>query len=315
MRCLVTGATGFLGSHLVDFLLERGDQVTVLVRDPEKARARWAERVRIESAELTDRLALEAVLHRAGPGQVYHLAAQTLPTASWKDPQATFRTNLTGTVALFEAIRAWGGKTRILVVSSSAAYAVTHQGQPLTEDAAMGPISPYGVSKLAADASADLYAHRYQLDVIRVRPFYVIGPRKQGDACADFSRRMAKAEKSGRGAITVGNLDMVRDLLDVRDGIAGLVTAVEKGQAGEVYNLCSGRGYAMRDVLDRLKRFARLPIREQHDPSLLRPVDEPIKVGNPAKLMSLGWAPCFSLEESLQEILDYWRARVAADED
>ena len=312
MRSLVTGATGFLGSHLVDSLVARGDTVTALVRDAAKARAFWPGQVRVETVELTDRLALEALLHRAGPEQVYHLAAQPIPNLSWTDPQATFRTNLTGTVALMEAVRAWGGKTRLLVASSSAAYAFNPDGHPLAEDGPMGPISPYGVSKLAADAAAALYVSRYNLAVIRVRPFYVIGPRKIGDACSDFSRRIALAEKSGGGRIGVGNLDMVRDLLDVRDAVRGLTLLLEKGVVGEVYNLCSGQGYAMRDVLDRLKALALTPIQEQHDPALLRPVDEPVKVGNPARLTELGWTPRYGLDDSLQNILAYWRERVAA---
>lgn len=310
MRSLVTGATGFLGSHLVDFLVARGDTVTVLVRDAAKAKALWPTGVRVETAELTDRLALEAVLHRAGPAQIYHLAAQPFPLVSWKDPQATFRTNLTGTVALMEAVRAWGGQNRMVVVSSSAAYAVSENRQPVPEQGPMDPISPYGVSKLAADAAAALYGHRYNLSVIRVRPFFIIGPRKTGDACSDFSQRVARAEKNGQGTIAVGNLDMVRDLLDVRDGIRGLVTVMEKGVPGEAYNLCSGHGYAMREVLDRLKGQARIPVQERHDPSLLRPVDEPVKIGDPAKLMALGWAPQHALEESLRDLLGYWRDRV-----
>ena len=311
MRCLVTGATGFLGSHLVDHLVARGDKVTALVRSVEKARALWPTGVRVETAELTDRLALEALLHRAGPAQIYHLAAQPFPLVSWKDPQATFRTNLTGTVALLEAVRAWGGTTRVVMASSAAAYAVSHDGHPVAEDGTMDPVSPYGVSKLAADASAALYGHRYGLPVVRVRPFFIIGPRKTGDACSDFSHRIARAEKDGAGSIAVGNLDMVRDLLDVRDGIPGLVTAMEKGTPGEAYNLCSGRGYSMREVLDVLKGLALLPIQERHDASLLRPVDEPIKI-DPARLRALGWEPRQTLDGSLRHLLDYWRERVRA---
>lgn len=312
MRCLVTGATGFLGSHLVDYLVERGDAVTAVVRDEAKARARWPRQVRIEVADLMDRLALEAVLHRNGPDALYHLAAQPFPLVSWEDPQSTFRANLTGTVAVLEAVRAWGGATRVLTAGSSAAYAVSTGGRRLTEEDPLEPVSPYGVSKLACDAAAALYAHRYALSVIRVRPFYIIGPRKSGDACSDFSRRVALLEKSGGGAMAVGNLDAVRDLLDVRDGVRGLVTAMEKGTPGEAYNVCSGQGYAMRDVLERLKKLARVPVREQVDPALIRPVDEPVKLGDPGKLMALGWQPVHDLDDSLQVLLEYWRGQVAA---
>lgn len=310
MRYLITGATGFLGSHLVDHLRERGDAVTALVRDVAKARALWPDGVRIESAELTDRLALEAVLHRAGPDRVVHLAAQPFPMLSWKDPQATFRTNLTGTVALLEAVRAWGGKTRVLVASTSAIYAAT--ATPIPEDGAQGPISPYGVSKLAADGVAALYGQRYALQVIRARPFFVIGPRKTGDACSDFCRRLALAEVRNEETLAVGNVDMVRDLLDFRDARVALLTVLENGKTGEAYNVCSGRGIAMHEVLAHLKPLARRPIHEVLDTSLLRPVDEPVKVGDPAKLQALGWQASYTVPESLPVILEYWRARAAA---
>ncbi len=312
MKCLVTGATGFLGSHLVDRMLGRGDTVTAVVRDAAKARALWPSGVRIEAVELTDRQALEAVLHRAGPDHVYHLAAQPFPMLSWKDPQATFRTNLTGTVALLEAVRAWGGKTKVLVAGTSALYAVPHDATPIPETGALGPISPYGVSKLAADAAAALFAHRYSLSVVRVRPFFVIGPRKLGDACSDFSRRIALAEQSRQGAMAVGNLEVIRDFLDYRDAVEGLLTIMDKGSPGEAYNLCSGNGTSLHEVLDHLKKLSRTPIQEKLDASLLRPVDEPVKVGDATKLMQLGWQPRHSLEESLQEVLAYWRGRVQA---
>jgi GDP-4-dehydro-6-deoxy-D-mannose reductase len=312
MRYLVTGATGFLGSHLVDHLLARGDTVTALVRDVTKARAFWPEGVRVETAELTDRLALEGVLHRAGPDRVVHLAAQPFPMLSWKDPQATFRTNLTGTVALLEAVRAWGGKTRVLVASTSAIYAVPLNATPIAEDGVQGPISPYGVSKLAADAAAALYGQRYELAVIRARPFFIIGPRKNGDACSDFCRRMALAELRNQDTLAVGNVDMVRDLLDYRDARAGLLAILEHGRTGEAYNVCSGRGTALHEVLAYLKPLARRPIREVLDATLLRPVDEPVKVGDPTKLQSLGWQARYTVPESLPAVLDYWRERAGA---
>ena len=312
MKSLVTGATGFLGSHLVDHLLARGDTVTAVVRDAAKARGLWSSGVRLEVVELTDRQALEAVMHRSGPDHVYHLAAQPFPMLSWKDPQATFRTNLTGTIALLEAVRAWGGKTRVLVAGTSALYAVPDDATPIPETGALGPISPYGVSKLAADAAADLFAHRYHVPVVRVRPFFVIGPRKLGDACSDFSRRIALAEQRQQGAMAVGNLDVIRDFLDYRDAIAGLVTVMEKGTPGEAYNLCTGRGTSLHEVLNHLKAMARVPIQEVLDASLLRPVDEPVMVGDAAKLMQLGWQSRHTLEESLQEVLAYWRGRVQA---
>ncbi len=310
MRCLVTGATGFLGSHLVDTLVARGDEVTALVREAGRSGSTWPAGVKTVTADLTDRAAMTDALNRAAPEQIFHLAAQSYPTLSWQDPQDTFRANLTGTVVLLEAMRAWGGSARLMVVSSSAIY--TSSTRPIPEDGDHVPASPYGVSKLAADFSASLYHLRYGMNVVRVRPFFLIGPRKRADVCADFARRIALAEQSGQGAIAVGQLDVVRDFLDVRDGLSGLVAIMERGVSGEAYNVCSGHGHTLGEVLAGFKSLALVPIQEVVDPDLLRPVDEPVKVGDPARLKGLGWTPACTLSDSLRAILDYWREQVAA---
>lgn len=303
MKCLVTGATGFFGSHLVEALLSRGDDVTALIR---REGAMLPTGIRTELTELSDRSDLLRAITRAAPDLVFHLAAQSYPTVSWRDPQGTFRANLTGTVALLEALRAWGGPAKVLIASSSAIYAASEK--PIAEEGALGPASPYGVSKLAADSAAHLFGLRYGIPVVRVRPFFIIGPRKKDDVCADFARRFVAAEKCGKGEMTVGNLAIVRDFLDVRDGLAGLLQISEKGVAGEAYNLCSGRGYALSELLATFKHHARVTLRDVVDPALVRAVDEPVKVGNPAKLKALGWTPRFTLDESVANILAYWRS-------
>ncbi len=305
MRCLVTGASGFLGSHLVDQLVARGDEVVALVREAGHRSPFWPAGVKTDLADPTDREDLTDLVKRVAPDQVFHLAAQSYPNVSWGDPQGTFRANLTGTIALLEAVRAWGGPVRVLVASSSAIYAVSEQ--PISERGKLGPASPYGVSKLAADSAAHLFGQRYGIPVLRIRPFFLIGPRKRDDVCSDFARRIAHLEEQGGGVMKVGQLSVVRDFLDVRDGIGGLLTVMEQGAAGEAYNICSGSGYALSQVLAVYKSLANVSVQDELDPALVRPVEEPVKVGDPAKLEALGWSPAHSLEQSLDSILAYWR--------
>ena len=173
----------------------------------------------------------------------------------------------------------------------------------------MQPLSPYAVSKLAADYCARLYTLRYGLNILRVRPFFLIGPSKVGDVCSDLARRVVAVERGEATDVPVGQLEIVRDFLDVRDGVAAMELIAAKGEAGQDYNICAGHGYRIGDILDHYKKLAKIPVLERVDPSLMRPIDEPVKVGDPAKLKALGWMARYPLEESLSTILEYWRGK------
>jgi len=309
-RCVITGAGGFIGGYLVERMLEAGAVVEAFdVAEPKRAPRH--ERYRFTVVDVERRAELERAMRTARPDVVFHLAAQSYPGLSWDDPARTFRANILGTVNVFEAVRASGTGASIVTVCSSAEYAARNTAEPIREDTALEPSSPYGVSKLAADELARLYAERYAMRIVRVRPFYLIGPRKTGDVSSDFARGIVEIERGRRALLSVGNLEVVRDLLDVRDGVEALVLLGERGRAGEVYNICSGRGYAIREVLDIMKKLARAPVREEKDPSRSRPMDEPVKIGDPLRLKALGWSPRYSIEATLGDILDYWRAQEA----
>lgn len=307
MRCLVTGATGFIGSFLAQRLCESGCAVSALARDVARAGGLLPHAVRLLEGRVEDRDDCERAVAASEPDRVFHLAAQSYPVASWQDPQGTFSANALGTIHVLDAIRASGRDPSVVVACSSAEYAAPADGAPLPESGRLLPSSPYGVSKLAADFAAQLYADRYGMRIVRVRPFFLIGPRKTGDVCSDFARGLAAAERTGHPTLRVGNLEIVRDFLDIADGVRAFVLAAERGERGAVYNICSGRGYRLREVLDRLKAMAKVAVREEIDPSLLRPVDEPVKVGDPSRLMALGWRPERSIDDSLRDILAYWR--------
>lgn len=307
MRCLVTGASGFVGSFLVERLCGAGHDVWALVRDPARARQRLPPAAHLLEGAVEEREACSRAVGAAHPEQVYHLAAQSYPQVSWREPQRTVAVNLLGTLHVLEAIRGTCPEAVLVLAGSSAEYAADRDGRPLAETATLDPASPYGISKLAADLTGALYAQRYGARVVRVRPFFFIGPRKTDDVCSDFARGIVRCERTGDPRLRVGNLDIVRDFLDVRDGVEAMVLLAGQGQPGEAYNICRGEGFRLGDVLDRLVALSRARVRPEVDPALLRPVDEPVKVGDPARLMAMGWRPARSLDDSLRDMLDYWR--------
>ena len=305
MRIVVTGAGGFIGWHVTDALVRRGDSVQAWARHARESD--WDVPVQLVGVDMTDPAAIANNLNAFAPDLIIHLAGQSLPGLSWQDPALTYEINVIGAIHLLESVRALPKPPRVLVIGSSAEYAESADGAPIGEDAPTVPNSPYGTSKLAADQLAQLYFRRYQLDLVRVRPFFLTGPRKTGDISSDFGRRVVSIERGEEKLMRVGSLDVIRDIIDIRDGVSGLLLIAEAGRAGEVYNLCGGRRVAIRDILETYRRLARVKLDVVADPSLARPLEQNIKVGDPSKLQSLGWRAKYELDDTLSSILDYWR--------
>ena len=241
---------------------------------------------------------------------VFHLAAQSLQTVSWREPESTFEVNVFGTLNLLEAIRKTDLSPTIIVAGSSAEYGFSSPEEiPIKEDKALNPASPYGVSKVAVDMFGRLYARTYGMKIIRTRPFYVIGPRKAADVTSDFARGIVAIGRGDQMSLKVGNLEAVRDYLNVKDATRAFLLLVERGSPGAVYNICTGAGYSIQELLDRLISLSRSPVQVEPDPARMRPADEPVVVGDNSKLKALGWNPEVQLDQSLGSILDYWRAR------
>ncbi|MFH0907554.1 MAG: GDP-mannose 4,6-dehydratase [bacterium] len=300
MVSLVTGSGGFIGSWLVEHMERLGHTVVRMSRSEPNP------------VDLLDEQAVRGVISNTRPDWIFHLAAQSLPRVSWADPAGTFRANVDGTVNLLEAVRAAGITPSIIVAGSSSIYRQRPDGSPIREDDPAGPLSPYAVSKLAEEHLARVYAQKYGMRVTAVRPFFLIGPRKSGDVCSDFARGIVAVERGRAPDLPVGNTRVVRDFLDVRDGVRALVLVAEKGRPGSVYNICSGHGYEIDDVLQRFKKMSSIPVREREDAALMRPIDEAVKVGDATRLKSLGWQPERDMDGTLCEILEYWRAEERA---
>jgi GDP-4-dehydro-6-deoxy-D-mannose reductase len=298
VKAVVTGSGGFVGRELVRHLRASGDEVTELDR--------------ASGADVTDPQAMRAAITGARPDAVYHLAAVSHVGASWSAPLAAFRVNAEGALNVLRACTE-AGVERVLVVGSSEEYgAVREEDLPLTEEAPLRPLTPYGASKVAAGYLA-LQAHLADgLGVVRTRSFSHTGP-SQSDrfVIPALARRIAQAEREGRKEVPVGNLEPVRDFSDVADVVRAYRLLVEQGEPGEVYNVCSGVGRSVAEVAEHLLRLARHPIELVPDPELLRPVEVPRLVGSNHRLRkATGWEPEVPLEETLARVLERWRAEV-----
>jgi GDP-4-dehydro-6-deoxy-D-mannose reductase len=318
VRLLVTGAGGFVGGHLVE-LVRRESPATEIhgVVLPHGSLA-WstARGARVVEADLDDPAAAAAVVEEVLPDAIVHLAGQSSVAQSWLDPGATLRTNVLGVVHVLDAARRLGLEPAVLVIGSAEEYgAVTAAELPIREDAPLRPASPYAVSKVAQGALALQYGPAGGMRVMLTRTFHHTGPGR-GEAFAEssFARQIAEIERGLRKpVIEVGNLDAVRDFTDVRDVVRAYWLLVEKGEAGRAYNVCSGRGRRVREILDLLLAGSTTRVELRVDEARLRPADVPAQVGDPTRLReATGWEPRIPLEQTLLDLLADWRARVAA---
>jgi GDP-4-dehydro-6-deoxy-D-mannose reductase len=310
-KCLITGCGGFIGSHLAEFLLERGLTVFGIVHEDSRNIEHLKGRLDILKCDIMDKDSVESILAEVKPDYVFHLAAQSLIPLSWRDPEKTFKLNILGTLNLLDSIRGTGIEPVIEVTGSSAEYGFSTRNEiPIKETTEVRPSSPYGVSKIAESALAYLYWQTYGMKIIRLRPFYIIGTRKTAYACADFARGIAEIEAGQRDWLSTGNLETIRDPVDVRDAVRAMWLLAEKGKPGEVYNICSGKEYSMKEILYRLVALSRQPITVLTDPGLLQSSAEPVLVGDCSKLKKLGWQPQIPIEKTLADILEYWRHRI-----
>jgi GDP-4-dehydro-6-deoxy-D-mannose reductase len=304
---LVTGAAGFAGSHLVDRLVADGADV-VAWRRPEGAPPRELPRTRWEAVDLLDADAVATSIARLRPAAVYHCAGAAHVGRSWDSTESTFAINVRGTHHLLRALERAGADVRVLVPSSALVYAGADEA--LSEAHALIPSSPYGLSKLAQEMLAR--KANGALGVTIARAFNHVGPRQDPQFIASgFARRIADIEQ-GRWApeILVGNLETRRDLTDVRDTVRAYTLILERGTPGRPYNVCSGRAIMMRQLLDLLLSRARVPIAVRVDPARYRPNDTPLLLGDPSRVHDeLGWTAEIPLEQTLDDLLEYWRTR------
>ena len=318
MNVLITGITGFAGSHLAEYILAEHPGVKVC------GIVRWRSRmdnvkgilgkIELHEADLNDIVSLKKALAAIRPDKVFHLAAQSFVPTSWKMPAETFAINALGQINLFEALIDLKLNPKFQIAGSSEEYGMVYAHEvPMKETNYLRPLSPYAVSKVAQDLLGYQYHQSYGLRTVRTRGFNHTGPRR-GDVfvTSNFAKQVAEIEKGGKPpVIQVGNLEAKRDFTDVRDMVRAYWLATEKCEEGDVYNIGSGNTYVMQDMLDMLLGMSTVKVKVEVDPARLRPSDVPILLADASKFRAAtGWAPRIPFETTLRDLLNYWRERV-----
>lgn len=320
MRVLVTGAGGFVGRHLVRELDGAGYDIlaTDIIEAPaDSGRDGYSERVTFGRLDLTDMGGLQAVLSDYAPRAVFHLAAQSSAARSFEEPRETLETNIFGTFNLLEAVRASMGDTppRFLSVGSCEEYGRRGpEEMPLTERSPVEPVSPYAVSKAAQSMLVLQYHSAYGIECMATRSFSHTGPGQTDRFVLPAFAKQCAAIKAGLSEpqIRVGNLEVTRDFLDVRDVVRAYRLLIEKGLAGTIYNVCRGEGLSLGEALSALEGMTGREVETKTDPGLLRPVDVPLLVGDSGRLRAeTNWTPSISKERMLEDLFRYWEERIA----
>lgn len=322
MNVLVTGAGGMVGSHMVEMLYNRGDNVIGIWHKNKKNIEQVTVPVKFVQCDLRYAQGIDEIIMDTLPQQIFHLAAQSYPTVSWVSPSETIDVNINSTINIYEAIK----KARkyidpnydpmVVVACSSAEYGETLNqlegvGEVyVKETAELQPLHPYGVSKVGQDLISFQYFMNDHIRCIRARIFNSTGTRKVNDVTSDFTHRAVEAERSGVYELRVGNLNTKRAIMDQRDLVKGLMLLADKGTAGEVYNISSENIYQMSDIVTLIEEEIGHKLAIKVDPALLRPTDEKIIVGDVTKLKrDTGWKQDIPMKQTIADMLDYWRSK------
>ena len=318
MKVLVLGATGFVGSYLVERALAAGHDVLGTSYNPTIDPRDWAGfQDRIVRCDIRYREQTDRVIAGFRPDVVYLLSAQSYPALSWQAPIETLDTNVLGTANVYESIRAAGIDPVVVVACSSAQYGeVQADAIPVKEEHPLRPLHPYGISKVATEMLALQYWSNWKIRSVCARIFNTTGARKTGDVCADLTQRVARIEAGQiRPVLKVGNQDTWRAITDVRDLASALELLAEKGEAGGVYNISGGRTYQIRELVERVVAAARVPIAVETDPALLRPSDEKVIFGDSGRLVArTGWKQQVDIATTLGDMIAYWRRMFGVEE-
>ncbi len=309
---LVTGATGFAGSHLLDRLADHAPLIAWYrpkghPPDPHR-HLDW------RAVDLLDAAEVDRAIEDALPTQIFHLAGAPQVAASFRSSVDHLQTNVLGTQYVLEAVRKSGRPCRVLVVTSAQVYQTSDD--PIDESAPLVPGTPYGFSKLAQDQLALRACNDDGMDVVIARPFNHAGPRQSAAyAVSSFARQIARIEAGlAEPELLVGNLDTRRDMTDVRDVVDAYDLMMRSAPAGRPFNICSGRAWRIGDLLDELLHLARVPITVRLDAARLRPSDMPVLQGDATRIRSeLGWAPKIRVEQMLSDTLEWWRQNTGSE--
>lgn len=312
MKILITGASGFAGTHLVEYYKKNSRRTDLFctVFGGSGNLEKFVKPDQLYEVDLLDTDKIEELVKIIKPDAVIHLAALAAVSQSFQEPQLVLKNNIVAAANLLEAVRKFAKQATVLVIGSADVYgSVTQEEVPLNENASLKPASPYGVSKVAVDFLGLQYFQTYNIKVIRVRPFNHIGEyQRTGFVVPDFAKQIVEAEQKQNQIIKVGNLSAIRDFTDVKDMVYAYALALEKCQPGEVYNIGSGKGVRIQDLLNIMITKAHQTIRIEVDHKLYRPIDVESVISDPAKFQkATGWKSTIPLEATLERVLNYFR--------
>jgi GDP-4-dehydro-6-deoxy-D-mannose reductase len=304
---LITGGTGFAGSHLVEYLISKKEQNIHVTSHSGKSAfvSALVDKENIHKVDLTSKEETDKIIKAIQPDHIYHLASISSVGDSFENIDSVLQNNITLQTNILRAVQKYAPKARLLCITSADQYA--QSTKPLNENSPIAPGNPYGVSKATQDMLAGVYAN-LDLDIIRARPFNHIGERQKTNfAIPAFASQIAKIEKDKQKELKVGNLNAIRDFTDVKDMVRAYYLIMQKGISGQVYNIGSGHGIKVSDVLESLIRQAKVKIIVSSDPTRMRPADNPYIVADNTKVATLGWHPSISIDKTLERTLNYFR--------
>lgn len=311
-RALIIGAAGFVGSYLIDHIQKHCVWSIVVTKMPQETMA--CPGVDICDLDILDPEAIERLLEEQRPDYIFHLAAQSSVAVSWKNPGLTVDVNVKGSLNVLDAVRKLDYKPRVLLIGSGEEYGHVRENEvPVQEDNVLRPGNIYAATKACQNMIGAIYAQAYGMDVMMVRAFNHVGPNQSPIfVVADFCKQTAEIEAGLKEpVIKVGNLSARRDFSDVRDVVRAYVELMEKGKAGETYNVGSGNAVEIRKILDMILCRSKKEIRVEVEPSRMRPVDVPVIEADISKLKACtGWKQKITLEETIQDTLEYWRQKL-----
>jgi len=319
MKVLITGFTGFVSAHFLTLLngIEPGSEVLGIDKHTSAfdATAYPYLSITFKNVDLLDKKIVEDTLVTFQPEHILHLASVSSVAQSWQTPMDSFVNNTNIFLNLVEMVRVCKIKCRILSVGSSEEYGeVTEDQLPLTEQHTLKPVSPYAVARVSQEMLSRIYAEGFNMDIIITRSFNHIGPgQRDSFVISSFAKQLVLLSKAKAvtNKIVAGNLSIVRDFLDVRDVVKAYFILLKKGVRGEVYNICSGNGIALKDIVLKMSGLLKINIDVEVDPSLIRPNENKMIVGSFQKIKSeLGWQPEIPLEKSLADIIHYWQEKI-----
>jgi GDP-4-dehydro-6-deoxy-D-mannose reductase len=316
-KYLITGFSGFVGRHFVEYL-EKHDRICqVKGLDIQHPNFRFDHyknvQISFEKIDLLSKDKVEYVIHEFQPNYILHLASYSSVAFSWKEPVQSFQNNTNIFLNLIDAARKLNIDTRILSIGSSEEYGnVNDDDLPLKEDHKLNPVSPYAVARMAQEYLSGVYIGGYGMDIVLTRSFNHIGPMQSSVfVVSSLAKQLVELKKSGkdRGSMVTGDVSIVRDFTDVRDVVRAYYLLLQQGRKGNVYNVCSGKGLPLKDIIDIMAKQLNMEVDIHVDPRLIRPADNRIIIGSNEKIRrELGWENTIPLEQSLRDVINYWES-------